>query len=72
MRRNLKIIFTNIKICDSGYVPVIKSVSADAEYAKFLAKADGGDYVAALSAKVCLAKADAYFSSPAFIGSANA
>ena len=56
----------------SGYVPVIKSVSEDPEYAKFLAKANGGDYIAALSAKVCLEQADAYYVSPAFNGSSDA
>ena len=56
----------------SGYVPVIKSVANDPEYAKFLAKANGGDYIAALSAKVCLEQADAYYVSPAFNGSSDA
>ena len=41
-------------------------------YADFLAQADGGDYVAALSAKVCLEQADAYYTSPAFVGSSTA
>ena len=56
----------------SGYVPVIKSVANDPEYAKFLNKANGGDYIAALSAKVCLEQADAYYVSPAFNGSSDA
>jgi multiple sugar transport system substrate-binding protein len=56
----------------SGYVPVIKSVSNDSEYAKFLAEANGGEYIAALSAKVCLEQADAYYVSPAFVGSSDA
>ena len=56
----------------SGYVPVIKSVANDPEYSKFLAKANGGDYIAALSAKVCLEQADAYYVSPAFNGSSDA
>ena len=56
----------------SGYVPVIKSVANDPEYAKFLAKANGGDYIASLSAKVCLEQADAYYVSPAFNGSSDA
>ena len=57
----------------SGYVPVLKSV-ADNEYYKteFLNKADGYDYVSALSAKVCLEQADAYYTSPAFNGSSAA
>jgi len=56
----------------SGYVPVLKSVSNNAGYADFLAKADGGNYIAALSAKVCLEQADAYYTSPAFNGSSAA
>ena len=56
----------------SGYVPVIKSVTKNPVYAEFLAKADGGDYVSALSAKVCLEQEDAYYTSPAFNGSSTA
>ena len=56
----------------SGYVPVIKSVTGNEVYADFLAKADGGDYVSALSAKVCLEQQDAYYTSPAFNGSSTA
>lgn len=56
----------------SGYVPVIKSVAENPAYAAFLDKADGGDYVAALSAKVCSSQVDAYYTSPAFNGSAKA
>ena len=56
----------------SGYVPVIKSVANDDVYAGFLNKADGGSYLPALSTKMALAQADAYFVSPAFNGSSNA
>ncbi|MCF0237810.1 MAG: extracellular solute-binding protein [Sphaerochaetaceae bacterium] len=56
----------------SGYVPVIKSVTDNEVYADFLASADGGTYVAALSAKVCLEQEDAYYTSPAFNGSSTA
>ncbi len=56
----------------SGYVPVIKSVADNEVYADFLASADGGKYVTALSAKVCLAQEDAYYTSPAFNGSSTA
>ncbi|MBP3646172.1 MAG: extracellular solute-binding protein [Clostridia bacterium] len=56
----------------SGYVPVLKSVADNAVYADFLSKADGGNYVSALSAKVCLEQADAYYTSPAFNGSSEA
>lgn len=56
----------------SGYVPVLKSVADNAVYADFINRADGGDNIAALSAKVCLAQADAYYTSPAFNGSSVA
>ncbi len=56
----------------SGYVPVIKSVSENAVYADFINSADGGKYVSALSAKVCLEQAHAYYTSPAFNGSSEA
>lgn len=56
----------------SGYVPVLKSVSANPVYADFIGKADGGDYVSALAAKVCLEQEDAYYTSPAFNGSSEA
>ena len=51
----------------SGYMPVIKSVNDHAVYkAQFLDKADGGDNITALSAKVGLRQEKAYFASPAF------
>ena len=56
----------------SGYVPVLKSVAEHPVYADFLASADGGDFISALSAKVCLEQADAYYTSPAFEGSSEA
>ena len=57
----------------SGYVPVIKSVGDNEIYkSEFLDKANGGDYIAALSAKVCLAQEAAYYTSPAFNGSSTA
>jgi len=56
----------------SGYVPVLKSVAENPVYAEFVASADGGDYVSALSAKVCLEQQDAYYTSPAFNGSSAA
>ena len=56
----------------SGYVPVIKSVDQNPVYAEFLENADGGDYIAALSAKRCLEQEAAYYTSPAFYGSAIA
>ena len=56
----------------SGYVPVLKSVANDETYMEFTGKADGGDYVAALSAKVCLEQESYYYTSPAFNGSSMA
>ena len=56
----------------SGYVPVIKSVAQNEVYAAFLAGANGGNGIAALSAKVCLEQANAYYTSPAFNGSSVA
>ncbi len=56
----------------SGYVPVLKSVAENEIYADFLASADGGKYVSALSAKVCLEQEEAYYTSPAFNGSSTA
>jgi multiple sugar transport system substrate-binding protein len=57
----------------SGYIPVIKSVNDHPVYtADFLSKADGGDNITALSAKVGLAQEKAYYVSPAFNGSSAA
>ena len=56
----------------SGYVPVIKSVAQSPAYSEYLSKADGGKYITALSAKVCLDQVDAYYTSPAFNGSTTA
>ena len=56
----------------SGYVPVLKSVAENEVYAQFLANADGGDFISALSAKICLEQEHAYYTSPAFNGSSAA
>ena len=56
----------------SGYVPVLKSVMNNPVYAKFLAGANGGSQIAALSAKQCLEQESYYFTSPAFAGSSQA
>ena len=56
----------------SGYVPVLKSVAENEVYAQFLANADGGDFISALSAKICLEQEEAYYTSPAFNGSSAA
>ncbi len=56
----------------SGYIPAVKNVHEDEIYKDFLAKADGGDNIAALSAKQCLEQTNAYYTSPAFNGSSKA
>ncbi len=56
----------------SGYAPVLKSVAQNETYAEFLASADGGAFISALSAKVCLEQEKFYFTSPAFNGSSIA
>ena len=56
----------------SGYVPVLQSVVDDPYYKSFLNKANGGKFIAALSAKVCIDQVNAYFSLPAFKGSSIA
>ena len=56
----------------SGYVPVLKSVADNAAYKAFIDGANGGTNIAALSAKVCLAQEEAYYTSPAFNGSSTA
>ena len=56
----------------SGYVPVLESVENHEVYAGYLAKADGGNYITALSAKVCMQQKNAYYTSPAFNGSSTA
>ncbi|MBO5866770.1 MAG: hypothetical protein J6Q55_01790, partial [Clostridia bacterium] len=65
----------------SGYMPVLENVAdpelaktnkAVAKYVAFLNDANGGDNIAALSAKVAIEQADAYYTSPAFVGSSTA
>ena len=56
----------------SGYVPVLKSVTTNKTYADKMASANGYGNLTALSAKVCLEQADAYYVSPAFNGSSDA
>ncbi len=56
----------------SGYVPVLGSVMQDEVYKDFLDSADGGDFIAALTAKVCVEQSYAYYTSPAFVGSSSA
>ncbi len=73
----VKYLTTNVEFqaefsMSSGYVPVLKSVADNPAYAEFLASADGGNFISALSAKVCLEQEEAYYTSPAFIGSSTA
>ena len=56
----------------SGYVPVLKSVADHPTYTAKMEAADGFDNIAYLSAKVCMEQANAYYTSPAFNGSAKA
>ena len=56
----------------SGYVPVLKSVADHEIYAGKMADANGYNNIAYLAAKVCMEQADAYYTSPAFNGSAKA
>ena len=56
----------------SGYVPVLKSVASHPTYAEKMANADGFDNITYLSAKVCMEQVNAYYTSPAFNGSAKA
>ena len=56
----------------SGYVPVLKSVADHPTYKDKMAKADGYDNIAYLSAKICMEQNNAYYTSPAFNGSADA
>ena len=56
----------------SGYVPVIKSVGETDTYKSYLDKANGGDFITSLVAKVALEQESYYFTSPAFAGSADA
>ena len=56
----------------SGYVPVIKSVMDTPTYKNALEKANGGDFITSLVAVVALQQEEAYYTSPAFAGSADA
>ena len=56
----------------SGYVPVLKSVADHPTYKEKMANADGYNNVTYLSAKICMEQVNAYYTSPAFNGSAKA
>ena len=56
----------------SGYMPVINSALENDAFKAYLAAADGGDNITALSTKVAFEQSEAYYVSPAFIGSSEA
>lgn len=57
----------------SGYVPVLKSTFELDAYKEFLDGASTNkEGIAALSGQICMLQEDAYFTSPAFIGSSDA
>ena len=73
----MKFLTTNVEFqaqfsISSGYTPVIKSVNDFEVYADFLENADGGKFIAALSTQVTVSQEADYFTSPAFVGSAQA
>ena len=57
---------------ESGYMPVLESVVDHPVYREILSMANGYENLPLLAAKVALEQADAYFTSPAFYGSAQA
>ena len=73
----MKFLTTNVPFqaefsMDSGYMPVIQSVVSNPIYANFLSRANGYSNIAARVIQVCLAQQNAYFTSPAFVGSSSA
>lgn len=56
----------------SGYMPVLKSVTENENYAAWLAKGDGHSYLVAKCVQVGIDGRDNYFVSPAFRGSSKA
>lgn len=59
---------------ESGYVPALtlENMRTNEAYAASLDEADGYGNITALSALRCLEQADAYYTSPAFVGSSKA
>ena len=53
----------------SGYMPVLESARENEIYAKWLARANGKEYLIPQVVQAALDQADAYFTSPAFNGS---
>ena len=56
----------------SGYMPVLKSVTENENYAAWLAKGNGYEYLVAKCVQVGIEGRDNYFVSPAFNGSSTA
>ena len=56
----------------SGYAPVIKSARENETYSKWLASANGFNNLTAMSVNLVLANVNAYYVSPAFVGSSEA
>lgn len=56
----------------SGYMPVIKSVTENENYAAWLAKGNGREYLVAKCVQIGIDGRDDYFVSPAFNGSSKA
>lgn len=56
----------------SGYAPVIKSVEENDVYKAFLDKANGTTYIQASAVKQSILQQNAYYVSPAFVGSSAA
>lgn len=73
----VKFLCTNIEFqaefsMTSGYMPVIKSVTENENYAAWLAKGNGYEYLVAKCVQVGIDGRDDYFVSPAFNGSSKA
>ncbi len=73
----VKFLCTNIEFqaefsMTSGYMPVIKSVTENENYAAWLARGNGKDYLVAKCVQVGIDGRDDYFVSPAFNGSSKA
>ena len=56
----------------SGYIPVLETIESNEIYQADMAAADGGDKIAFLSVKVAMQSKNAYYTSPAFVGSTEA
>ncbi len=73
----IKFLCTNIEFqaefsMTSGYMPVIKSVTENENYAAWLQKGNGKEYLVAKCVQVGIDGRDDYFVSPAFNGSSKA